>query len=150
MTLQQKKLSIQALILMNLAVLLLSIGNDRAIFWLTVTYVVLNMASIKLTFEMIEKHELDWEHIKEVRTRHNQYVYELNNKYAEVPLDEVEGFIYEHTDEDLNISMGRIYQDGLTTVTIKSATLEDEELEDLAKELNRLAESEDKLFTIKA
>lgn len=46
--------------------------------------------------------------------------------------------------------MGRIYQDGLTTVTIKSATLEDDELEDLAKELNRLAESEDKLFTIKA
>lgn len=83
MTLQQKKLSIQALILMNLAVLLLSIGNDRAIFWLTVTYVVLNMASIKLTFEMIEKHERDWEYIKEIRTRHNQFIKEINTKYED-------------------------------------------------------------------
>lgn len=80
MSLQQKKVAFQVLILLNIIVIFFSYGNGRTLFWLTAVFVILNISSIKLTFEIIEKNNRDIEYIKGVRKRQDQLIKEINSR----------------------------------------------------------------------
>lgn len=78
MSLDQKKLAMQMLILLNVIVIFFSRGDMGTLFWLTVSFVILNVASFKLTEEIKVKEEEDKEYIKGVRKRQRDFLQGLN------------------------------------------------------------------------
>ena len=78
MSLEQKKLAMQMLILLNVIVIFFSMGDIGTLFWLTVSFVILNVASFKLTEEIKVKEDEDKEYIKGVRKRQRDFLQGLN------------------------------------------------------------------------
>lgn len=78
MSLEQKKLAMQMLILLNVIVIFFSMGDIGTLFWLTVSFVILNVASFKLSEELKVKEDEDKEYIKGVRKRQRDFLQGLN------------------------------------------------------------------------
>ena len=78
MSLEQKKLAMQMLILLNVIVIFFSRGDIGTLFWLTVSFVILNVASFKLSEELKVKEDEDKEYIKGVRKRQRDFLQGLN------------------------------------------------------------------------
>lgn len=78
MSLEQKKLAMQMLILLNVIVIFFSMGDIGTLFWLTVSFVILNVTSFKLSEELKVKEEEDKEYIKGVRKRQRDFLQGLN------------------------------------------------------------------------
>lgn len=78
MSLDQKKLAMQMLILLNVIVIFFSMGDIGTLFWLTVSFVILNVTSFKLSEELKVKEDEDKEYIKGVRKRQRDFLQGLN------------------------------------------------------------------------
>ena len=78
MSLEQKKLAMQMLILLNVIVIFFSMGDIGTLFWLTVSFVILNVTSFKLSEELKVKEDEDKEYIKGVRKRQRDFLQGLN------------------------------------------------------------------------
>ena len=78
MSLDQKKLAMQMLILLNVIVIFFSRGDMGTLFWLTVSFVILNVTSFKLSEELKVKEDEDKEYIKGVRKRQRDFLQGLN------------------------------------------------------------------------